>query len=68
MQVALLKEQFIYLTSMTVTINNPFANWNSFKSCGVGRDSSVGIVTRYRVGGLWVESPWGRGFPHPSRP
>ena len=29
-----------------------------------GRDSSVGIATRY---GPEIESRWGRGFPHPSR-
>jgi hypothetical protein len=30
-----------------------------------GRDSSVGIATRY---GLEIESRWGRDFPHLSRP
>jgi hypothetical protein len=34
----------------------------------VGRDSSVGIATRYRLGGRRVESLWERNFPHPSRP
>jgi hypothetical protein len=36
--------------------------------CTVGRDSSVGIATRYGVDGPGIESRWGRGFPHPSRP
>jgi len=34
----------------------------------VGRDSSVGIVTRYGMECLGIESQWGRDFPHPSRP
>jgi hypothetical protein len=33
----------------------------------VGRDSSVGIVTRYGLDGLGIESRWGRDFPYPSR-
>ena len=33
-----------------------------------GRDSSVGIATRYRMDGAEIESRWGRNFPHPSRP
>jgi hypothetical protein len=34
----------------------------------VGRDSSVGIATRYRLDGHCIESRWGRDFPHLSRP
>jgi hypothetical protein len=34
----------------------------------VGRDSSVGRATDYRVDGQVIESRWGRDFPHPSRP
>ena len=34
----------------------------------MGRDSSVGIVTRYGLDGPGIESPWGQDFPHPSRP
>jgi hypothetical protein len=34
----------------------------------VGRDSSVGIATRYGLDGPRVESSWGRDFSHPSRP
>jgi hypothetical protein len=33
----------------------------------VGRDSSVGIVTRYGLDGQEIESRCGRDFPHPSR-
>jgi hypothetical protein len=34
----------------------------------VGSDSSVGIATRYQLDGPGIESRWGRGFQHPSRP
>ena len=33
-----------------------------------GRDSSVGIATRYGLDSSVIESRWGRDFPHPSRP
>ena len=33
----------------------------------VGRDSSVGIVTRYGLDGLGIESRWRRNFLHQSR-
>ena len=33
----------------------------------VGRESSVGIATRYWSDGPGIESRWGRHFPHPSR-
>ena len=34
----------------------------------MGRNSSVGIATRYELKGPWIESRWGRDFPHLSRP
>ena len=34
----------------------------------VGRDSAVGIATRYGLGGPGIESCWGQDFLHPSRP
>jgi hypothetical protein len=34
----------------------------------VGRDSSVGIATRYGLDGPGIESRWGRDFLHLSRP
>ena len=34
----------------------------------VGRDSSVGIATRYGLDGPGIEFRWGRHFTHPSRP
>ena len=41
----------------------------SFCTVGaVGRDSAVGIATRYRLDGPGIESRWGRLFPHPLRP
>ena len=33
-----------------------------------GRDSSVGIATRYGLDGPGIESRWRRDFPPPSRP
>ena len=33
----------------------------------MGRDSSVGIATRYGLDGPGIESRWGRDFPHPFR-
>jgi hypothetical protein len=33
----------------------------------VGRDSSVGLATRYGLDGPGIESRWRRDFPHPSR-
>ena len=33
----------------------------------MGRDSSFGIATRYRLDSLGIESWRGHGFPHPSR-
>jgi len=35
---------------------------------GMGRDSSVGIATRYGLDGPGIESRWGRDFTHLSRP
>jgi hypothetical protein len=32
------------------------------------QDSSVGIATRYGLGGVGIESQWRRDFPHLSRP
>jgi hypothetical protein len=34
----------------------------------MGRDSAVGIATRYAMDGPGIEFRWGRDFPHPSRP
>jgi len=34
----------------------------------VGRDSSVGVGTRYGLDGPGIKSRWGRDFPHRSIP
>jgi hypothetical protein len=34
----------------------------------MGRDSVVGIATRYELDGPGIESRWGRDFQHPSGP
>ena len=34
----------------------------------MGRDSSVGIATRYGLDGPGIESRWGWDYPHPSIP
>ena len=34
----------------------------------VGRDSAVGIATRYRPAGSVIESRWDRDFPYLSKP
>jgi len=43
-------------------------NFTSVEADSVGRDSSVGIETRYGLDGQGIESRWGRDFPHLSRP
>ena len=40
----------------------------TYSSAIGGRDSSVGIATRYGLDGPGIESWWRRDFPHPSRP
>jgi hypothetical protein len=35
--------------------------------CITGRDSSVGITTRYMLDGPGIKSQWGQDFPHASR-
>ena len=37
-------------------------------SIHVGRDSVVGVATRYGLVGPGIESRWGQDFPHPSTP
>ena len=34
----------------------------------MGRDSSVGVATRYGLDDPGIESQFGRDFSHPSRP
>ena len=42
--------------------------YSQLPSVSVGRDSAVGIATRYWLDGPGIESWWGQDFPHPSRP
>jgi len=67
-------QSITYLSTLTLSLS-PVALWTlrgkdyvSKVRDGLGRDSSVGIVTRYKLDGPGIESRWGRGFPHPSRP
>jgi len=50
-------------------MNNPVHSLNciSYSSERVGRDSSVGVATRYGLDGPGIESRWGRVFLNPSR-
>jgi len=45
-----------------------FSYYHQTLSLRVGRDSSVGIATGYRLGGPGIEPGGGRDFPYPSRP
>ena len=47
--------------------NNNNNNDNNDNNNNVGRDSSVCIVTRYRMHGPGIELRWVRDFPHPFR-
>jgi hypothetical protein len=49
-------------------VANVPAFYNIQLSCQLGRDSSVGIATRYELDGPGIESRWGRYFQHPTRP
>jgi hypothetical protein len=48
---------------VTKIINNKS---NNIFNCGPG--GSVGIATGYGLDGTRIESRWGKGFPHQSRP
>ena len=37
------------------------------RNMAVGRDSTVGVVTRYQLDGLEIETWWERDFLHQSR-
>jgi hypothetical protein len=43
-------------------------NFVKFRNTFGGPGSSVGIATAYGLDGPWIESRWGRDFPHLSRP
>ena len=54
-----LEREYRYTSTLSLT---------SALDCDRGRDSAVGIATRYGLDGPGIESQWGRDFPHPSRP
>jgi hypothetical protein len=59
--------------STRLTIINPKSNFNPcflsvYLNDSVGRDSSVGIGTRYGLDGPGIAFRCWRDFPHPSRP
>jgi hypothetical protein len=67
-------QSITYLSTLTLSLS-PVAFWTlhakdyvSKARDGLGRDSSVGIATRYRLDGPGIEFRWGRNFPHPSIP
>jgi hypothetical protein len=49
--------------SLTSSANSP---WQNYATCWPG--SAVGITNAYGLDGPRIESPWGRDFPHLSRP
>ena len=53
-------------TTTTITTTNTLlvSCYHSNTFTGVGRDSAVGIATRYGLDGPEIESRWGRNFPH----
>jgi len=56
---------WLVLRHVSTRINNPFSGSLLWLR---GRDSSVGIATRYGLEGPGAECRWGRDFPHLSRP
>jgi hypothetical protein len=54
----------------TITTGNHNINilFISISISKVDQDISVNIASRYGLDGPGIESGWGRGFPHPSRP
>jgi len=44
-----------------------FFSFSFYVGKWMGRDSSVGVATRYGLDGPGIEARFGRDFPHPSR-
>jgi hypothetical protein len=64
-------QSITYLSTLTLSLS-PVALWTlrakdyvSKARGGLGRDSSVGIATRYRLDGPGIESRWGARFSAP---
>jgi hypothetical protein len=45
-----------------------FLAYDLFGFCFMGRDSLVGVATRYGLDGPGIGSRWGQDFPHSYRP
>ena len=50
-----------------ICVTRPQCVNRTIRCNSVGRNSSVGVATRYGLGGPGIESRWGRVFPHLSR-
>ena len=61
----LIQSNYLFLS---LVHNEQKKNYNVLHKSPVGRDSSVGIATRYELDGPGIESRWGRDFSQPSRP
>ena len=61
---------FSSITNITSEVHSIFLYFLNFLHTPsfMGRDSSVGIATRYGLESPGIESRWGRDFPHLSRP
>jgi hypothetical protein len=62
---------FSFNTSLLFLHLNVWGVWATFCCAycdGCGSGSVVGIATDYGLDGPGIESRWGRGFPHLSRP
>ena len=59
----------IYVISLWKCVRfTPFLPKPASSRRRIGWDSAVGIAIRYGLNGPGIESLWGRGFPHLSRP
>ena len=58
---------YIYTHTYTYTHTHIYIHIYIYMYIYGGRESSVGIATRYGLDSPGIESRWGRDFPHPSR-
>ena len=54
----------VYIFMVYTNLHNFYIYYYIFN---VGRDGVVCVAIRYGLGGLGIESRWGRDFPHLSR-
>jgi hypothetical protein len=57
-----------FLYTEQLTSFQTYESQKKVRKCKVGRDSSVGIATRYGMDSPKIESRLGRDFSQPSRP